>query len=134
VPASMIRNAVPQETPIQADTSFGNGLSCDWPEVVVRDSIVAHELGTQANPIVIGDDLAPLGSASNSIVIQVDEGWCHDDPDQLGSDADTEVMATPQFWGTLTSGIQRHSKERRSRKRASHSRSNNTGAVSKIRT
>lgn len=47
---------------------------CEWPEVVVRDSIVAPELGTQANPIVIGDDPAPLGSASNPIVIHVDEG------------------------------------------------------------
>lgn len=75
---------------------------CEWPEVVVCDSMVAPELGTDANPIVIGDDLAPLGSASNPIVIQVDEGWCRDEPTQLGSDADTEIMATPEFWGTLT--------------------------------
>ncbi|OKP09487.1 hypothetical protein PENSUB_5165 [Penicillium subrubescens] len=66
--------------------------------------MVAPGLGTYANPIVIGDDLAPLGSASNPIVIQVDEGWCQDEPDQLGSDADTEIMATPEFWGTLTAG------------------------------
>jgi hypothetical protein len=51
---------------------------------------------------VIVDDLAPLGSASNPIVIQVDEGWCRNEPDQLGSDADTEIVATPEFWGTLT--------------------------------
>jgi hypothetical protein len=70
--------------------------------VVVRDSIVAAELGTQVNPIVIGDDPAPLGSASNPIVIHVDEGWCRDETDQLSSDADTEIMATPEFWGTLT--------------------------------
>ncbi|GIK06063.1 hypothetical protein Aspvir_010181 [Aspergillus viridinutans] len=64
--------------------------------------MVVPELGTYANPIVIGDDLAPLGSASNPIVIQVDEGWCREEPDQLGSDADTEIMATPEFWETLT--------------------------------
>jgi hypothetical protein len=72
--------------------------------VVVRDSIVAPELGIYANPIVIGDDLAPLGSASNPIVIHVDEGWYRDEPDQLGSNADTVTMATPEFWGTLTGG------------------------------
>jgi hypothetical protein len=48
---------------------------CEWPEVVVCDSIVYPKLGTQANPTVIGDNLAPLGSASNpnlapNIVIQ----------------------------------------------------------------
>lgn len=78
---------------------------CEWPEVVVCDSMVAAELGTYANPIVIGDDLAPLGSASNPIVIQVDGGWCRDEPNQLGSDADTEIMATPEFWGTLTGAV-----------------------------
>jgi hypothetical protein len=65
--------------------------------VVVCDSIVAPELGTYANPIVIVDDLAPLGSASNPIVIYVDEGWCRDELDQLDSDADTVIMATPEF-------------------------------------
>jgi hypothetical protein len=70
--------------------------------VVVRESIVAPKLGTQAYPIVIGDDPAPSGSASNPIVIHVDEGWCRDETDQLGSDANTEIMATPEFWGTLT--------------------------------
>ncbi|GLI74854.1 hypothetical protein PoHVEF18_003102 [Penicillium ochrochloron] len=66
--------------------------------------MVAPGLGTYANPIVIGDDLAPLGSASNPFVIQVDEGWCQDEPDQRGSDADTEIMATPEFWETLATG------------------------------
>ncbi|KAJ5364558.1 uncharacterized protein N7496_010271 [Penicillium cataractarum] len=59
--------------------------ACEWPEVVVRDSIVSPELGIQADPIVIRVDLAPLGSASNPIVIHVDE----------------EIMATPEFWETL---------------------------------
>ena len=40
---------------------------------VVRDSIVTPELGIYANPIVIGDDLAPLSSASNPIVIHINE-------------------------------------------------------------
>ncbi|KAJ5464327.1 uncharacterized protein N7458_000013 [Penicillium daleae] len=66
--------------------------------VVVRDSsIVSPEFGTQANPIVIGDDLAPLDSASNPIVIYVDE-------DHFGSDVDTEIITTPEFWETLISG------------------------------
>lgn len=71
--------------------------------MVVRDSIVAPKLGTQANPIVI-DDPAPLGSPSNPIVIHVDESLCRNERDQLGSDAETEIMATPEFWGTLTGG------------------------------
>jgi hypothetical protein len=50
---------------------------------------------------VIGDGLAPLGSASNPIVIHVDEDWCYDKIDRGGSDADTEVMATPEFWEAL---------------------------------
>jgi hypothetical protein len=50
---------------------------------------------------VIGDDLAPLGSASNPIVIHVDEDWCYDKTDQRSSDTDTEVMATPEFWEAL---------------------------------
>lgn len=78
--------------------------TCEWSEVVVYDSLARPELGTQTNPILIADDLAPLGSASNPIVIQVDEGWCRDDSDQRDSDADTVIMATPEFWGTLTSG------------------------------
>ncbi|KAJ5471951.1 hypothetical protein N7539_008520 [Penicillium diatomitis] len=35
---------------------------------------------------------------------RVDDGRCQDEPDQLGSDADTEIMTTPEFWGSLTSG------------------------------
>lgn len=69
--------------------------------MVVYDSIVTLGLGTYANPIVIGDDLTPLGSASNPIIIQVNESWCQDKPDQRSSDADTEIIATPEFWGTL---------------------------------
>lgn len=50
---------------------------------------------------MIGDDLAPLGSTSNPIVIHADEGWWRDETYQLGSDTDTEVMATPEFWEAL---------------------------------
>lgn len=49
---------------------------------------------------MIGDDFAPLGSASNPIVIHVDEDWCHDETYRL-SDADTEILAISEFWGTL---------------------------------
>lgn len=72
--------------------------------MVVRDSIVAPKLGTQANPIVIGDDPTLLGSASNPIVIYSNEGWRRDETDLLGSNADTKIMATSEFWGTLTGG------------------------------
>lgn len=46
----------------------------EWPKVVVRDSKSHPELGTAANPIVIEDEPAPFGSASNPIVINVNEG------------------------------------------------------------
>lgn len=72
--------------------------------MVVRDSIVSPELGTQANPIVIGDDLAPLGSASNPIVIYVGECSCRNGTDQVGFDADTEIMTTLECWETLIDG------------------------------
>ncbi|OQD78027.1 hypothetical protein PENANT_c097G09795 [Penicillium antarcticum] len=73
----------------------------DWPTLVIHELIDAPESGTEANPIVIGDDPAPLGSASNPIVIYVDEDCGYDEAEQLGSDADTEVMATPEFWEKL---------------------------------
>jgi hypothetical protein len=50
---------------------------------------------------VIGDDPAPLGSASNPIVIYVEEDCGYDEAEQLGSDADTEIMATLEFWEKL---------------------------------
>lgn len=49
----------------------------EWPEVVVRDSKSHPELGTEANPIVIGDESALLCSAFRPIVIDVDEGSCY---------------------------------------------------------
>lgn len=69
--------------------------------MVVRDSKSHPELGTGANPIVIGDESAPLGSAFRPIVIDVDEGWCHGEVGQPDSDADTEIMTTPEFWENL---------------------------------
>jgi hypothetical protein len=64
--------------------------------------MIVPELGTFANPILIEDDFALPGLASNSNVIQVDEGWRGDEPDYFGSDADTEIISTPEFWGSLT--------------------------------
>jgi hypothetical protein len=72
--------------------------------VVVRDSIVAPELGTQTNPMIVGDDPALLSSASNPIVIYINECCCRDETDQFYSDADTEIMATLEFSGTWTDG------------------------------
>lgn len=69
----------------------------EWPKVVVRDSKSHPELGMEANPIVIGDESAPLGSAFNPIVIDVDEGWCHGEAGRPDSDADTKIMTTPEF-------------------------------------
>jgi hypothetical protein len=69
--------------------------------VVIRDSIGFPELGTQANPIVIRDGLTPLGSASNPIVIHVDEDWYYNKIDRCGSNTNTKVMATPEFWEAL---------------------------------
>ncbi|CAG8206107.1 unnamed protein product, partial [Penicillium nalgiovense] len=73
----------------------------DWPPLAKRELIDSPESGTEANPIVIGDDPAPLGSASNPIVIHVDEDCGYNEAEQLGSDADTEIMATPEFWEKL---------------------------------
>lgn len=69
--------------------------------MVVRDSIGFPELGSHANPVVIGDGLAPFGSASSFIVIHLDDDLCYDKVDRCGSQADTELMATPEFWEAL---------------------------------
>ena len=45
--------------------------------MVIRNFIDSPEPDVEANPIVIGDDLALLGSASNPIVIHVDEDCGH---------------------------------------------------------
>ncbi|KAG0153424.1 hypothetical protein PDIDSM_5277 [Penicillium digitatum] len=73
----------------------------DWPTLVIHELIDSPEPGTEANPIVIGDNPAPLGSASNPIVIHVDEDCGYDEAEQPGSDADTEIIAPPEFWEKL---------------------------------
>lgn len=65
--------------------------------MVIREFIDSPESGTEANPIVIRDDPAPLDSASNHIVIHVDEDCGYDETEQPGSVADTEIMPTPEF-------------------------------------
>ena len=70
----------------------------DFAEISVREFLEVAELGTESNPILIRDDSAPLGSASNPIVIHIDDNWCHNDTDQLGSGDDTDIMGTPEFW------------------------------------
>lgn len=72
--------------------------------MVWHNTKVAPELGTFANPILIEGNLSPLDSASDPNMTRVDDGRCQDEPDQLGSNADTEIMTTPEFWGSLTSG------------------------------
>lgn len=37
-------------------------------------------------------------------MIQVEEDWLRDEPDHLDSDADTEIMTTPEFYRSLTGG------------------------------
>ncbi|KAF7719257.1 Uncharacterized protein PECH_004815 [Penicillium ucsense] len=73
----------------------------EWPEVVIRDIKSYPGLGTEVNPIVMGDESAPLGSATNPIVINVDEGWCHGEGGKPDSNADTKIMTTPEFWENL---------------------------------
>lgn len=53
---------------------------------------------------MIRDDPAPLDSASNPIVIRVDEDCGYDEMEQPGSVADSEIMATPEFWENLIDG------------------------------
>lgn len=66
--------------------------------------MVIPELGTFANPILIEDEPALPNSASNSNMIQAEADWLRDEPDNLDSDADTEIMTTPEFYESLTSG------------------------------
>ena len=73
----------------------------DWPTLAIYEFIDSPDLGTEANPIVIGDNPVPLGSASNPIMIYVDKDCGYDEAEQLGSDADTEIMAIPEFWENL---------------------------------
>lgn len=37
-------------------------------------------------------------------MIQAEEDWLRDEPDHLGSDADIEIMTTPEFYRSLTGG------------------------------
>lgn len=48
-----------------------------------------------------GDDLVPLGSTSNRILIHVGEDWGHGETDQLSAEASTEIMTTPEFGENL---------------------------------
>jgi hypothetical protein len=66
--------------------------------------MVIPELGTFANPILIEDEPALPNSASNSNMIQVEEDWLRDEPEHFDSDAETEIMTTPEFYGSLTGG------------------------------
>jgi hypothetical protein len=60
-------------------------------------------LQVQATAIVIGDNLALLGLASNPIVIHVDEdsGYDNANTDWRGSDYNTEIVTAPEFWEVL---------------------------------
>jgi hypothetical protein len=69
-------------------------------EADVCESIGTPEIGTQANPILVSDDLAPLGSASNPI--NIDEDW-RSDSNQLSSNENTVSLAS-QYWETVTGG------------------------------
>lgn len=69
--------------------------------MVIREFIDSLELGTEANLIIIRDDLAPLDSVSNHIVIYVDEDCGYDETEQPGSVADTEIMPILEFWENL---------------------------------
>lgn len=58
------------------------------------------ELGTKANPIVIDDETPPPYSIADTTATYADEEYSYE-PGQLDSDADTETMATPEFWENL---------------------------------
>lgn len=72
--------------------------------MVICEFIDSPESDTETNPIVIRDDPAPLDSASNHIVIHVDEDCGYDEVEQPGSVTDTEIMATSEFWENLIDG------------------------------
>lgn len=58
-------------------------------ELVVRDAH-SSELDTESSPKVIEDGSSPSGSTPNPIVIYVETDKCD-------SDADTEIMTSPEF-------------------------------------
>ncbi len=72
--------------------------------MILCDSTVVPELGTFANPILIEDESALPDSASNSTMIRVEEDWLRDESDHADSDAETEIMTTPEFYGSLSGG------------------------------
>ncbi|KAJ5800703.1 uncharacterized protein N7518_002771 [Penicillium psychrosexuale] len=71
------------------------------PILAIYEFIDSPDLGTEANPIVIRDDPIPLGLASNPIMIYVDKDCGYDKAEQLSSNADTEIIAIPEFWENL---------------------------------
>ncbi|KAJ5588485.1 hypothetical protein N7537_011163 [Penicillium hordei] len=73
-----------------------------WPKLVIHEFIDSPELGTEANSIVIRDVSATLGSASIPIVGYIDEDCGYGEMEPLVSDADTDIMATPEFLENLT--------------------------------
>lgn len=72
--------------------------------MVIREFTDSPESGTEANPIVIRHDSAPLDSASNHIVIHVNEDCAYDETEQPGSVADAETMPSPELWENLIDG------------------------------
>jgi hypothetical protein len=73
--------------------------------LVIREFIHSPESDIEANPIVIGYGPAPLGSASNPITIHVNEDCGHNETEQLGSGANTEIMAALKFWENLITAL-----------------------------
>ncbi|KAJ5301617.1 hypothetical protein N7508_006480 [Penicillium antarcticum] len=65
----------------------------DWAMVATSEFIDFSDLSTEANPILIEDDPAPLGSESNPIVFHVEEDRSYSETKRLGSDGDTEIIS-----------------------------------------
>ncbi|KAJ5178956.1 hypothetical protein N7492_002166 [Penicillium capsulatum] len=64
-----------------------------WPQPTVCNVGEFFELGTEANPIVIDDEAHPPHMIPDAPVTYAD--------DEFNSVADTEIIATPEFWEKL---------------------------------
>ncbi|OQE20073.1 hypothetical protein PENSTE_c014G05695 [Penicillium steckii] len=64
------------------------------------------EIGSKSNPIEISDS-EPLGSPSNPIIIHHEgcDSRVHGPPVWPSSEADTEIMCTPEFWNGVMNEI-----------------------------
>lgn len=74
----------------------------DWTTPIICDSALLSESKPEANSIKRNNPFTTMGSASNPIMIDDGENYVsQDELWQCDSDADTEVLSSPEFWANL---------------------------------